>query len=109
MPALRPVRRPAGNCYDAGRKGVLMKRIGICLFIAAAAGIAALNLYVIARGLATGGIATLHKSSNAIILRATDPGAFMINICLRALIALIFGAWSAMLLRDEIGGDRRRH
>jgi len=84
----------------------MAKRIGIWLFIAATAGLAAFNLYAIARGLATGGIPTLHKASGETIRYAAAPGAFLLNLGLRVLIALIFGGWSAMLLRDEL---RRAH
>ena len=84
----------------------MAKRIGLWLFIAATAGLALFNLYLIARGLATGGIPTLHKASGETILYAAAPGAFVLNLVLRALIAAIFGGWSAMLVHDEL---RRRH
>lgn len=85
----------------------MAKRIGVWLFIAATAGLAAFNLYWIARGLATGAISTLHKASGDPILYAIAPGAFLLNLGLRAVIALLFGGWSAMLAWDELRGTHR--
>ena len=72
------------------------------LFITFAAGIAGLNAYAVVRGLATGEVATLHKSSGAILHRTSEPGAFAAVVALRALLMLIFGGWAAMLVRDEV-------
>ena len=74
----------------------MAKRIGIWLFIAFAAGIAALHLYWLVRGIATGAIPTLHKSSDATIRYAASPGIFILNMALRGLIAALFGGWSAV-------------
>ena len=85
----------------------MAKRIEIWLFIAATALLSGLNFYWIARGLATGGIPTLHKASDEMIFYATAPGAFVLNLGLRTLFAVLLGGWSALLAHDELRGTHR--
>ena len=85
----------------------MVKRIGLWLFIAAMATLAAFNLYVVARGFATGEITTLHKSPGPPVHYASAPGTFIVNMVLKALIALICTGWGAILAWDELRGGRR--
>jgi hypothetical protein len=90
-----------------GREARMAKRIGLWLFIAAMAGLAAFNLYAVIRGLVTGEITTLHKSPGPPVHYAAAPGTFIVNVVLRALIALICAGWGAILAWDEWRGPHR--
>ena len=85
----------------------MAKRLGVWLFIALAAVVTGLNLYWVARGLATGGVPTLGKGSIGTVLYATAPGAFIFNLGLRALIAAVLGACAVLVLRLEMRGPHR--
>ena len=85
----------------------MTRTLWVWLFIAVAAVIAGVNVWWVVRGLATGAVATLHKSSGAMISAAANPTLFAVMIGLHGVVALIFGGWAALLVHSEVTGRHR--